>query len=94
MIDRLRQFKKKKIDPTKAETIEYIRAAMGIHVISTYGRTETSGIVTSRNMYDYSNTPQLGAPMGCNEVKLVDDAESGYSCSDEPNPRGEVKKKK
>lgn len=65
---------------------------MGIHVISTYGRTETSGIVTSRNMYDYSNTPQLGAPVGCNEVKLVDDTENGYSCSDEPNPRGEVRR--
>ncbi|GJJ77005.1 hypothetical protein EMPS_09364 [Entomortierella parvispora] len=77
-------------NPTKADTIEYIRAAMGIHVISTYGRTETSGIVTSRNMYDYSNTPQLGAPVGCNEVKLIDDEESGYSCSDEPNPRGEI----
>ncbi|KAG0057629.1 hypothetical protein BGZ83_007002 [Gryganskiella cystojenkinii] len=77
-------------NPTKADTLDYIRAAMGIHVMSTYGRTETSGIVTSRNMYDYSNSPQVGAPVGCNEVKLVDDAESRLSCSDEPNPRGEI----
>ncbi|KAG0250607.1 Long chain acyl-CoA synthetase 7 peroxisomal, partial [Mortierella polycephala] len=77
-------------NPTKEETLEYIRAALGIHVISTYGRTETSGIVTSRNMYDYENTPQLGAPVGCNEVKLLDDVEGKYTSADEPNPRGEI----
>ncbi|KAG0369109.1 Long-chain-fatty-acid--CoA ligase 5 [Gamsiella multidivaricata] len=77
-------------NPTKNETMEYIRAAMGIPVISTYGRTETSGIVTSRNMFDYSSTPFLGAPVGCNEVKLVDDVESGHTSNDEPNPRGEI----
>ena len=79
------------VDPTKSETLEYIRAAMGIRVISTYGRTETSGIATSCSMFDYSSMPQhVGAPVGCNEIKLVDDAESGFISADEPNPRGEV----
>ncbi|KAI1301116.1 Long-chain-fatty-acid--CoA ligase 6 [Mortierella claussenii] len=77
-------------NPTKAETLEYIKVAMGIHVISTYGRTETSGIATCRNIYDYSNVPTLGAPVGCNEIKLIDDIEGGYSCEDEPQPRGEI----
>ncbi|KAF8925896.1 Long-chain-fatty-acid--CoA ligase 5 [Dissophora ornata] len=78
-------------NPTKRETLEYIRAAMGIRVISTYGRTETSGIATSCNMFDYSSTTQhVGAPVGCNEIKLVDDVESGFISADEPNPRGEI----
>ncbi|KAG0210299.1 hypothetical protein BGX28_009455 [Mortierella sp. GBA30] len=76
--------------PTKAETLQYIRAAMGIHVINTYGRTETSGIVTARNVLDYSNAPHLGPPVGCNEVKLVDDVGSGFTSADEPNARGEI----
>lgn len=63
---------------------------MGIHVMATYGRTETSGIVTSRNMFDYSNDAHLGAPVGCNEVKLLDDPERRYTSGDQPNPRGEV----
>ncbi|KAF9116061.1 Long-chain-fatty-acid--CoA ligase 5 [Mortierella sp. AM989] len=77
-------------NPTKAETLEYIRVAMGIHVICSYGRTETSGIATNRNMFDYSNTVHLGGPVGCNEVKLVDDTDGKYTCVDEPNPRGEI----
>ncbi|KAF9293602.1 Long-chain-fatty-acid--CoA ligase 6 [Linnemannia elongata] len=77
-------------NPTKPETLKYIRAAMGIHVISTYGRTETSGIVTSRNMFDYSNDAHLGAPVGCNEIKLLDDPERRYTSGDQPNPRGEI----
>ncbi|KAF9358787.1 hypothetical protein BGX26_000930 [Mortierella sp. AD094] len=77
-------------NPTKVETLEYIRAAMGIHVISTYGRTETSGIATSRNMFDYSNIEHLGGPVGCNEVKLVDDVDGNHTCTDVPNPRGEI----
>ncbi|KAF9994356.1 hypothetical protein BGZ79_000900 [Entomortierella chlamydospora] len=77
-------------NPTKVETLEYIRAAMGIHVISTYGRTETSGIATSRSMFDYSSVAHLGGPVGCNEIKLVDDIEGKHTCTDVPNPRGEV----
>lgn len=63
---------------------------MGIHVMATYGRTETSGIVTSRNMFDYSNDAHLGAPVGCNEIKLLDDPEGRYTSGDQSNPRGEV----
>ncbi|KAF9133493.1 Long-chain-fatty-acid--CoA ligase 6 [Mortierella sp. 14UC] len=77
-------------NPTKPETLKYIRAAMGIHVMTTYGRTETSGIVTSRNMFDYSNDAHLGAPVSCNEIKLVDDPEGRYTSADQPNPRGEI----
>ncbi|KAG0295919.1 Long-chain-fatty-acid--CoA ligase 6 [Linnemannia gamsii] len=77
-------------NPTKSETLKYIRAAMGIHVMTTYGRTETSGIVTSRNMFDYANDAHLGAPVICNEIKLVDDPEGRYTSADQPNPRGEI----
>ncbi|KAK3818005.1 MAG: hypothetical protein JOS17DRAFT_778315 [Linnemannia elongata] len=77
-------------NPTKPETLKYIRAVMGIHVMATYGRTETSGIVTSRNMFDYSNDAHLGAPVGCNEIKLLDDPEGRYTSGDQSNPRGEI----
>ncbi|KAF9430520.1 hypothetical protein BGZ76_000809 [Entomortierella beljakovae] len=76
--------------PTKAETLEYIRTAMGIPVICIYGRTETSGIATSRNMFDYSDIQHLGAPVGCNEIKLVDDPEKNFTSEDQPEPRGEI----
>ncbi|KAI9242708.1 MAG: hypothetical protein BYD32DRAFT_402377 [Podila humilis] len=76
--------------PTKAETLEYLRAALGIRVMSTYGRTETAGTVTSRSMFDYSNSAHLGSPVSCNEIKLVDDKTGGYKSTDEPNPRGEI----
>lgn len=79
------------IDPTKTETLEYLRAALGIRVMSTYGRTETAGTVTSRSMFDYSNSAHLGSPVSCNEIKLVDDKIGGYKSMDEPNPRGEVR---
>ncbi|KAF9929467.1 Long-chain-fatty-acid--CoA ligase 6 [Linnemannia zychae] len=77
-------------NPTKPETLKYIRAAMGINVITTYGRTETSGITTSRNMFDYSNDSHLGAPVSCNEIKLVDDPEGRYTSADQSNLRGEI----
>ncbi|KAF9429591.1 hypothetical protein BGZ94_010179 [Podila epigama] len=76
--------------PTKTETLEYFRAALGIRVVGTYGRTETAGTVTSRNLYDYSNSAHLGAPVNCNEIKLVDDVAGGYKTTDEPYGRGEI----
>ncbi|KAG0349199.1 Long-chain-fatty-acid--CoA ligase 6 [Podila humilis] len=76
--------------PTKPETLEYLRAALGIRVVSTFGRTEVAGMATSRSMFDYTNTPQLGAPVSCNEIKLVDDDVGGYKSTDEPNMRGEI----
>ena len=79
------------IDPAKRETMEYIRAGLGIPVVSTYGRTETSGIATSRNIFDYSETPHAGGPVGCNEIKLLNDAEEGYASVDDFCPRGEVR---
>lgn len=80
------------LDPTKAETLEYLRAALGVRVVSTYGRTETAGTVTSRSMFDYSTSAHLGSPVSCNEIKLVDDKTGGYKSTDEPNPRGEVRR--
>ncbi|KAG0076019.1 Long-chain-fatty-acid--CoA ligase 6 [Podila epicladia] len=76
--------------PTKAETLEYLRAALGVRVVSTYGRTETAGTVTSRSIFDYSTSAHLGSPVSCNEIKLVDDKTGGYKSTDEPNPRGEI----
>ncbi|KAF8942815.1 Long chain acyl-CoA synthetase 7 peroxisomal, partial [Entomortierella lignicola] len=63
---------------------------MGIPVITTYGRTETSGITTSRHMFDYTSNEHLGAPVSCNEIKLINDVEGKYTCDDQPNPRGEI----
>ncbi|KAF9925448.1 hypothetical protein BGZ65_007748 [Modicella reniformis] len=77
-------------DPARNETMEYFRVAMGILVVSTFGRTETSGIATSRNIFDYSEIPHVGGPVGCNEIKLIDEKEEGYTSNDDPNPRGEI----
>jgi long-subunit acyl-CoA synthetase (AMP-forming) len=41
--------------------------------------------------YDYNaDKSGKGAPLPCNEVKLVDLPELSYTAEDKPNPRGEI----
>lgn len=41
--------------------------------------------------YDYNADPKArGAPLPCNELKLVDVPELSLTAEDQPNPRGEI----
>ncbi|KAG0223408.1 hypothetical protein BGW41_005598 [Actinomortierella wolfii] len=77
-------------DPIKPGTMDFFRAGAGVPAIKIYGRTETSGVATCRNLYDYSGAEHAGPPMGCSEIKLLDDPEHGYTAADQPHPRGEI----
>jgi long-chain acyl-CoA synthetase len=58
-------------------------------VVQAYGLTETCAAATAQ--YPNETTPeQVGSPVECCEVRLVDWPEGGYRCTDKPNPRGEI----
>ncbi|KXN74893.1 acetyl-CoA synthetase-like protein [Conidiobolus coronatus NRRL 28638] len=63
--------------PLSEETKDFFKVCLGCIVIEGYGATETSANVTSNPAS--SNTPnQVGAPNGCNEIKLKSVPEMNY----------------
>lgn len=52
----------------------------------------TENCATCNRSYpdDHTSSGTVGPPQACNEVKLVDVPEMGYTSEDKPNPRGEV----
>ncbi|RUS34133.1 hypothetical protein BC938DRAFT_482299 [Jimgerdemannia flammicorona] len=77
-------------DLTNAKTTEFFRIVLGSQVIQGYGLVEASAAVTATLFNDYSSTGAVGAPLPCNEIKLIDLPELGYRAEDVPNPRGEI----
>ncbi|RUP20385.1 hypothetical protein BC936DRAFT_139250 [Jimgerdemannia flammicorona] len=75
---------------TNAKTTEFFRIVLGSQVIQGYGLVEASAAVTATLFNDYSSTGAVGAPLPCNEIKLIDLPELGYRAEDVPNPRGEI----
>ncbi|CAJ0755465.1 8231_t:CDS:2 [Entrophospora sp. SA101] len=84
--------------PISQSTLDFLRITVSCQVIQAYGLTQCSGAVTINSFYDYqspeenddSDVSQCGAPIACNEIKLISYEEKGYSVEDKPNPRGEV----
>ncbi|KAL0088526.1 hypothetical protein J3Q64DRAFT_1726283 [Phycomyces blakesleeanus] len=69
----------------------FLRAVLGVQVLKTFNRAETGGTMTASMFYDYNaDTAACGAPLPCNELKLTDLTENGYTAEDKPNPRGEI----
>lgn len=75
--------------PCPPYLMEFLRILIGCPVIQGYGMTETSAAATIMSTADIT-TGQNGAPLPCNEIKLVDVPEMNYLHTDSPNPRGEV----
>ncbi|KAJ2791588.1 medium-chain fatty acid-CoA ligase faa2, partial [Coemansia guatemalensis] len=76
---------------TPAKSLEWLRALHGAKVIPIFGTLETSAISTAGQFYDYASaieTHNVGAPLACNEIKVVDAKDVGLSAEDHPNPRG------
>lgn len=57
--------------------------------LSGYGQTETSGGATTTPP-ESTELGNVGIPLPCIEVKLVDVPEMGYKSTDQPFPRGEI----
>lgn len=75
--------------PLSGETIEFLKAALGIEVLQGYGLTESlSGLcVTPTGEKDVGT---VGAVCVAAEIRLRDVPELNYTSSDQPNPRGEI----
>jgi len=75
--------------PCPPYLMEFLRVLIGCPVIQGYGMTETSAAATIMAQTDIT-TGHNGAPLPCNEIKLVDVEEMNYLHTDSPHPRGEV----
>ncbi|XP_038273491.1 long-chain-fatty-acid--CoA ligase 4 isoform X2 [Dermochelys coriacea] len=75
--------------PLSPQTQRFMNICFCCPVGQGYGLTETCGAGTITEVSDYS-TGRVGAPLICCEIKLRDWQEGGYTCSDKPNPRGEI----
>lgn len=76
--------------PLSASVHEMLKICFSCDVIQGYGLTETVGTATKGIPEDPNAIGTTGQIQPCNEIKLVDVAEMGYTHKDSPNPRGEV----
>lgn len=86
--------KRQNADNTSSQGIPlatFFRATMGVQVLKTLSQPETSSTAAASMFYDYAADPAAtGAPLPCNEMKLEDLPDQGYTSTDSPNPRGEL----
>lgn len=69
----------------------FLRAVLSVQVLQAFNTTETTSSITASMFYDYNALPEAkGAPLPCNEVKLIDVPELSLHAEDSPNPRGEI----
>jgi long-chain acyl-CoA synthetase len=80
--------------PIAANVLEFLRIVLSCPVIEGYGLTETTAAATVTLPKDVNSCGHVGVPLICNEVKLVDVPEMGFTAQDttkgEPTPRGEI----
>ncbi|EIE83757.1 hypothetical protein RO3G_08462 [Rhizopus delemar RA 99-880] len=78
-------------DNTDLELTTFLRIVLSTQVIQTFSLPETTSTIVASMFYDYNTAPEArGAPLPCNEVKLVDLQERSLTAEDKPNPRGEI----
>lgn len=75
--------------PLSTETQRFMNVCFGIPIVQGYGLTETTGAGTVQTVDDIS-TGRAGPPLACCQIRLRDWPDGGYSCRDQPCPRGEV----
>lgn len=75
--------------PLSKQTQMFMNIAFNCPVGQGMGCTETVGAMSTCWPNDRSYG-RVGAPIQCNQIKLVDWEEGGYFTKDEPNPRGEI----
>ncbi|KAJ2536802.1 medium-chain fatty acid-CoA ligase faa2, partial [Coemansia sp. RSA 1933] len=78
---------------TPSKSIEWLRVLHGAKVVPLFGAPQSTALATAGGYYDYASAIEshnVGAPLACNEIKLVDADETksaGVSLSVEP-PEG------
>ncbi|KAI9301549.1 hypothetical protein BJ944DRAFT_257498 [Cunninghamella echinulata] len=78
-------------DENEKPVAPFLRAVLGVQVLKVFNSAETSSTMTASMFYDYNADPQaVGAPLPCNELKLMDYPDKSLYCDDSPNPRGEI----
>jgi long-chain acyl-CoA synthetase len=75
--------------PIGAEVQEFLRLTSGAKVVQGYGLTESCAALTVQQIADSRTAGHVGPPLRCNEVKLVDVPEMGYTSRSTPQ-RGEI----
>ncbi|WVQ65243.1 uncharacterized protein L199_003416 [Kwoniella botswanensis] len=76
--------------PLTPEVHEMLKICFGCEVVQGYGLTETIGTCTKGIGQDVRAVGTVGFIQNCNDLKLIDHADMGYTSQDKPNPRGEV----
>lgn len=74
--------------PIGGDVLTFLRVVFCCEILEGYGQTECAAGSTITFPGDHS-VGQVGAPLVCNEIKLVDVPEMSYFSTDNP-PRGEV----
>ncbi|XP_070539166.1 long-chain-fatty-acid--CoA ligase 4-like [Ptychodera flava] len=75
--------------PLSPATQRFLHVCFCCPMLQGYGLTETCGAGTIVEADDVV-TGTVGPPLWCNDIKLVDWAEGGYTVKDKPFPRGEI----
>lgn len=75
--------------PIAGDVLNFLRIALCSEILEGYGQTECAAGSTLTFPGDYK-TNQVGCPLVCNEVKLIDVPDMNYFATDKPLPRGEI----
>ncbi|GAN07063.1 long-chain-fatty-acid- ligase 1 protein [Mucor ambiguus] len=74
--------------PVSAETQEFLSLAV-CPILQGYGMTESCGMCAIMAPEQWALC-EVGSPVPCVEVKLVDQPELGYTSANKPRPQGEI----
>merc|ERR1712080_234731 len=75
--------------PLSPTTHSYLRDVLGVDLLQGYGLTETCAC-GSVNEFEELSAGNVGPPVGCIHIRLVNWEEGNYRVTDTPYPRGEV----
>ncbi|OWZ69605.1 hypothetical protein AYX14_04995 [Cryptococcus neoformans] len=76
--------------PLRKDVHEMLKVVLSCEVVQGFGMTETVGTCSVGIPWDVGGPGTCGRLQPCNDVKLVDVPDMGYTAKDLPNPRGEV----
>ncbi|TYJ55760.1 hypothetical protein B9479_003537 [Cryptococcus floricola] len=76
--------------PLRSDVHELLKVCFSCEVVQGFGMTESVGTGTRGLGWDITAPGTCGAIQPCNDLKLVDVPDMGYTANDKPNPRGEL----